>query len=504
MSSPVFVRDAQGTPLMPTSAAYARRLLQRGKARWVPHHAFSIIQLSQVVTLPVLRPVLAGIRIHLHTAEILLVASGERGTFPLLHLVLDLRTDLPTRIRRRAKHRHHRRARGRYRSMRRYGQPFKLRRPSLARSAWGRVLRPRLRRRRGPSPSTCSPIIRWRAQAITRVFTALAPLLPISHALILSLANGPEPNIADRSIVTLHQQLIAAYGQITADGRRVAMCAYCGTTNGRIEAEHILPIGRGGTDGWNNRVLACATCNARKGNRTPEEAGMSLLIQRTEVPAEPNRAGVYARWTARELVVQLHQHQIAVVWPRSPSDWPTELPVDAFNTLMTLVGSPQVLPLTIAKPIARPVKQIFSSRNYPLSTQLRLGFVRVRHTVKRRIRVNRGLAIISQGGQRRVRVVPVGAELPEEAIHVIIQGMLCEGQRNQQLIVGIVTAIHSSGRLTLLVPASVRTDNINWRRVVVSPRQHLRVLSTDRVLFVRVLSPASDVRDTVVVRQQQN
>src|SRR3954467_9601947 len=99
MSSPVFVRDAQGTPLMPTSAAYARRLLQRGKARWVPHHAFPIIQLSQVVTLPVLWPVVVGIHIHLHTAELLVVADGERGTFPLLHIVIDLGTDLPLRLR---------------------------------------------------------------------------------------------------------------------------------------------------------------------------------------------------------------------------------------------------------------------------------------------------------------------------------------------------------------------------------------------------------------------
>src|SRR5436853_7002081 len=102
MSSSVFVRDAQGTPLMPTSAAYARRLLQRGKARWVPHHAFPIIQLSQVVTVPVLRPVVVGIHIHLQTAELIVVAAGDVRLFPLLHLVIDLRTDLPARLRRRA------------------------------------------------------------------------------------------------------------------------------------------------------------------------------------------------------------------------------------------------------------------------------------------------------------------------------------------------------------------------------------------------------------------
>src|SRR5689334_21533487 len=77
MSSPVFVRDAQGTPLMPTSAAYARRLIEGGKARWVPHHAFSVLQLTQAVAQPTLRPVVVGVIVHLHTAELLLLADGE-------------------------------------------------------------------------------------------------------------------------------------------------------------------------------------------------------------------------------------------------------------------------------------------------------------------------------------------------------------------------------------------------------------------------------------------
>src|SRR5689334_17508279 len=100
MSSPVFVRDALGKPLMPTSPAYARRLLQRGKAHWVAHHAFPIIQLTQEVKLPVLRPVTIGIHIHLHMAELIVVADGDLRPFPLLRLAVDLRTDLPIRIRR--------------------------------------------------------------------------------------------------------------------------------------------------------------------------------------------------------------------------------------------------------------------------------------------------------------------------------------------------------------------------------------------------------------------
>jgi 5-methylcytosine-specific restriction endonuclease McrA len=316
MSSSVFVRDAAGTPLMPTSAAYARRLLQRAKARWIPHHAFPIIQLSQVVTVPVLRPIVVGIHIHLQTAELIVVAAGDLRPFPLQHLVVDLRTDLPIRIRRRAGHRRRRRARGRYQPMRRYGQPFKRRRPSLARSAWGRVVRPRLRRTRGSRPRSISPTMRWRAQAIVRVIAALQALLPLSHVVILSPRQTRELFHPNTAALTLRQRLIDTYGKVTVDGTRVAMCAYCGTTEGRIEAEHILPASRGGTDGWNNRVLACASCNARKGNRTPDEANMPVIVELTPAAGQQNRAGVYARWTARSLAIQLQPH-IAVSWPQS-------------------------------------------------------------------------------------------------------------------------------------------------------------------------------------------
>jgi hypothetical protein len=116
----------------------------------------------------------------------------------------------------------------------------------------------------------------------------------------------------------------------------------------------------------------------------------------------------------------------------------------------------------------------------------------MRQSIKRRLRVNRGLAIAVQDGRRRICVIPAHAEVPKETTQVIVQGMLCEGQRNKQAVVGIVAAIHSTGRLTLLVPNIVRSDNVTWRPVVISPRQHLRVLSTDRVLFVRREFSADD------------
>ena len=58
-------------------------------------------------------------------------------------------------------------------------------------------------------------------------------------------------------------------------------CQYCGrrfpTTE--LSLEHVVPRSRGGQSTWTNVVCACTRCNARKGGRLPQEAGMRLIRQ---------------------------------------------------------------------------------------------------------------------------------------------------------------------------------------------------------------------------------
>ena len=56
-------------------------------------------------------------------------------------------------------------------------------------------------------------------------------------------------------------------------------CQYCGTPFEQKELtyDHVIPRSRGGQTEWTNVVTCCTACNLRKGGRTPEEAGMSLL-----------------------------------------------------------------------------------------------------------------------------------------------------------------------------------------------------------------------------------
>lgn len=53
-------------------------------------------------------------------------------------------------------------------------------------------------------------------------------------------------------------------------------CAYCGGPAETVD--HIVPRSRGGLLTWENAVAACLRCNHRKANRTPSEAGMTLLL----------------------------------------------------------------------------------------------------------------------------------------------------------------------------------------------------------------------------------
>jgi 5-methylcytosine-specific restriction endonuclease McrA len=58
------------------------------------------------------------------------------------------------------------------------------------------------------------------------------------------------------------------------DGHR---CQYCNRTAENID--HVVPRSRGGPHAWENVVASCRSCNARKEDRLPVEAGLRLHRQ---------------------------------------------------------------------------------------------------------------------------------------------------------------------------------------------------------------------------------
>lgn len=57
---------------------------------------------------------------------------------------------------------------------------------------------------------------------------------------------------------------------------RDVRCRYCGADD-RLTIDHVVPRCQGGRDDESNLVVACRSCNSRKGGRTPKQAGMVLL-----------------------------------------------------------------------------------------------------------------------------------------------------------------------------------------------------------------------------------
>lgn len=108
----------------------------------------------------------------------------------------------------------------------------------------------------------------------------------------------PYPQIV--GLVAYHQLPKHYYGPVslnlwTLKRRDQNTCQYCGRKEGELKdkefmnKDHIFPQDRGGEDIWENLVLSCNTCNNKKGNRTPQEAGMTLLRE----PTAPNRWQIY-------------------------------------------------------------------------------------------------------------------------------------------------------------------------------------------------------------------
>lgn len=82
------------------------------------------------------------------------------------------------------------------------------------------------------------------------------------------------------SVIRLHRYVHAPYKGVALTRQNVFKrdnfeCQYCGTKRD-LTLDHIIPTSRGGQHTWLNLVTACKSCNARKGDYTPEEAGMPL------------------------------------------------------------------------------------------------------------------------------------------------------------------------------------------------------------------------------------
>lgn len=94
----------------------------------------------------------------------------------------------------------------------------------------------------------------------------------------------PFPSIVRLSVyvrIPYKKIILSRKNILRRDGHR---CQFCGRSDIALTVDHVMPMSRGGEDIWENLVCACVRCNNKKGDRTPEEAGMPLF----RTPMRPN------------------------------------------------------------------------------------------------------------------------------------------------------------------------------------------------------------------------
>lgn len=86
------------------------------------------------------------------------------------------------------------------------------------------------------------------------------------------------------------------------------LCQYCGKTfpNNQLTYDHVVPKSRYKPDykfstNWNNIVTSCRICNTKKGNKTPQEAGMKLITS----PYAPMYDAKYLSWHTELLNIEM-------------------------------------------------------------------------------------------------------------------------------------------------------------------------------------------------------
>lgn len=82
------------------------------------------------------------------------------------------------------------------------------------------------------------------------------------------------------TVIRLHKYVYLPYRGVMLTRQNIFRrdaytCQYCGTHDD-LTLDHVQPKSRGGRSSWDNLTTACKRCNSRKGDFTPEEAGLTL------------------------------------------------------------------------------------------------------------------------------------------------------------------------------------------------------------------------------------
>lgn len=250
MSTTVFVLDKKHRPLMPCRPARARRLLRAGRARVVKRFPFVIRLVDRTVEQSEVQPVLIkldpGSR---ETGAAVVRDDGKKRHHALAFFVIEHRG-------------------GAIRDALKARSAFRRRR----RSQNLRCRSPRFLNRVKPK-GWLPPSLRHRVETTLSFVRRMCRYLPVS-GIATELVKfdsqklqNPEVSGVDYQQGTLFEYEVREY-LLEKFGRK---CVYCGAEGVPLNIDHVVPRAKGGSNRVSNLVLACMSCNQKKGARSLED-----------------------------------------------------------------------------------------------------------------------------------------------------------------------------------------------------------------------------------------
>lgn len=250
MSTSVFVLDKKHRPLMPCRPARARRLLRAGRARVVKRFPFVIRLVDRTVEQSEVQPVLIKLDPGSRETGAAVVRDDEKKRHHALAFFV-------------IKHRG-----GAIRDALKARSAFRRRR----RSQNFRCRSPRFLNRVKPK-GWLPPSLRHRVETTLSFVRRMCRYLPVS-GIATELVKfdsqklqNPEVSGVKYQQGTLFEYEVREY-LLEKFGRK---CVYCGAEGVPLNIDHVVPRAKGGSNRVSNLVLACVSCNQKKGARSLED-----------------------------------------------------------------------------------------------------------------------------------------------------------------------------------------------------------------------------------------
>jgi len=263
----VYVQNARGQSLDPTTPARARRLITAGRAKVVSRMPFTIRLRNREIGYT------TEVTLGVDSGYSKMGFSAVNQKEELLAGVLVLRNDISKKLEQKRNYRRNRRSRNiRYRA-------------------------PRFDNRKREQ-GWLAPSLHHKKEAHITLIEMLKTLVPVTHT-ELEVASFDTQQLQNPEISGIE------YRQGTLQGYHIReyllekwerKCAYCGKTGVPLQVEHIIPRSRGGSDRVSNLTLSCERCNLHKGDRTAAEFGHPEIQRQAKASLKSEAFMNQVRW----------------------------------------------------------------------------------------------------------------------------------------------------------------------------------------------------------------